>query len=363
MTETKKTALYQKHINLGAKMVAFAGYEMPVSYPIGIQKEYSAVRNSVGMFDVSHMGQFSITGLSSLNFLQKVTINDVSKLKDFEAQYSAMCYPNGGIVDDLILYKQPNGYFVVINASNIEKDFDWLEKNLSGDVELENLSDEYSLIAIQGPKTRNVLSRFTNADLFIPFYSYTDTEVCGYNVMLSRTGYTGELGFEVYGNHDAIRKIWESLIETGEVTPAGLASRDVLRMEMKYCLYGNDIDQTTNPIEASLGWITALDKGDFIGSEVIAKVRENRPDRRLITFVLSERGIPRHGYEIQVNGENVGIVTSGTQSPTLKSGIGLGYVKRGLNKSGNEIDIIIRNKPVKAKIVKPPFVKNTSLME
>ncbi|MBC8213915.1 MAG: glycine cleavage system aminomethyltransferase GcvT [Candidatus Marinimicrobia bacterium] len=363
MTASKKTALYERHINLGAKMVSFAGYQMPVSYPVGIQKEYSAVRNDVGMFDVSHMGQFSIIGDGTLDFLQKVTINDVSKMKVNEAQYSAMCYPNGGIVDDLILYRKSNGYFAVINASNIEKDFDWLKQNLTGDVELENLSDEYSLIAIQGPKTRELLSQFTDADLHIPFYSYIDAEVCGNKIMLSRTGYTGELGFEIYGNHIAVQEIWDSLIDTGEVTPAGLASRDVLRMEMKYCLYGNDIDKTTNPIEASLGWVTALDKGDFIGRDVIAKVRENRPNRRLITFVMEERGIPRQGYEIQVNSENVGIVTSGTQSPILNCGIGLGYVKRGLNKSGNEIDIIIRNKPVKAKIVKPPFVKNTSLME
>jgi aminomethyltransferase len=357
-----KTSLYEKHIALGAKMVSFAGYEMPVSYPNGIQNEYHAVRNSVGIFDVSHMGQFWVTGKDALKYLQKVTINNVANLAVNDAQYSAMCYPDGGIVDDLILYRKSDGYFLVINASNIDKDFSWLQENLFGDTQLENQSNAYSLIAIQGPQARSVLSKYTDTGLDINFYSCINARICEEEVMLSRTGYTGELGFEIYANHKAVQKIWQKLVDETEVTPCGLASRDMLRMEMKYCLYGNDIDKSTNPIEASLGWITSLDKGDFIGRDIIAKVKAEKPSRRLITFELNERGIPRQGYEIHVDGEKVGFVTSGTQSPILKKGIGLGYVRKGLTKSGTEIDIIIRNKPVKATIIKPPFIKETSLM-
>lgn len=361
MNEIKKTSLWDRHIAAGAKMVPFCGYEMPINYPDGINAEHNIVRNAVGLFDVSHMGEFIIQGPGALEFLQNVTINDVSKLEVNDAQYSAMCYDDGGIVDDLILYRKPDGYFMVVNASNIEKDFNWLKKHIPAGVTLENKSDEFSLIAIQGPRSRDVLSAITDTDLNLKFYSYTDTVIAGHQVMLSRTGYTGELGFEVYASHEAVQHIWDALMETGQVKPAGLAARDILRMEMKYALYGNDIDQTTNPIESGLGWITALNT-DFIGKETIAKVKAEKPSRRLVTFEMIERGIPRHGYEIEIDGENVGVVTSGTQSPSLKKGIGIGFIKLGQHKSGQEIQIIIRNKPVKAVIVKPPFVKNTSIM-
>ena len=362
MSENIKTALYDIHVELGAKIVSFAGYEMPVTYPIGIQNEHHAVRNSAGMFDVSHMGEFWITGEGSLEFLQHVTINDVSKLEIGDAQYSAMCYEDGGIVDDLILYRKSEGYFMVINASNIGKDLDWLVQHKPENTNIENHSERYSLVALQGPESRVILAQFTDADLSLKFYSYVDATICGHSVMLSRTGYTGELGFEIYASNKAIVDIWEAFQKVG-VVPCGLASRDILRMEMKYCLYGNDIDQTTNPIEAGLGWITALSKDNFIGKSVLISTKENKPNRRLVTFELNERGIPRHDYRIQSNGVDVGCVTSGTQSMSLSKGIGMAYINKGFAKAGNAIDIMIRNKPISATIIKPPFVKETSILD
>ena len=362
MSGNIKTALYDIHVELGAKIVPFAGYEMPVTYPNGIQAEHQAVRNSAGMFDVSHMGEFWITGDGALDFLQHVTINDVSKLEVGDAQYSAMCYEDGGIVDDLILYRKPDGYFMVINASNIDKDLEWLIKHKSENVNIENYSEQYSLVALQGPKSREILSQFTDADLNLKFYSYVDATICGHSVMLSRTGYTGELGFEIYAFNQAIVDIWKAFQNAG-VIPCGLASRDILRMEMKYCLYGNDIDQTTNPIEAGLSWITDLSKNNFIGKSVLLSTKENKPNRRLVTFALNERGIPRHDYRIQTDGVDVGFVTSGTQSMSLSKGIGMAYINKGFTKVGNAIDVMIRNKSVSATIVKPPFVKETSILD
>ncbi len=362
MSEIKRTILYDEHVKLGAKLVPFAGFEMPVNYLDGIKNEYYSVRNEAGLFDVCHMGEFYISGENALEFMQKVTVNDVSTLAIGDAQYSAMCNPKGGIIDDVILYRFPNGYFMVVNASNIQKNLDWLNSQNTYNVKIENKSDDYSLIALQGPNSRNILSKFTDADLTMKFYSYIDTEICGEKVMLSRTGYTGELGFEIYGNPNCIKNIWKNLINVG-VKPAGLASRDMLRMEMKYCLYGNDIDQNTNPLEAGLSWISKINKGNFIGRDSLLKVKEEGLHRRLVTFELLERGIPRKGYVIQKDGEEIGVVTSGTQSPSLLKGIGIGYIKKGFTKSNTEIEIMIRNKPVKAKIVLPPFVKNTSLMD
>ena len=362
MSENIKTALYNIHVELGAKIVPFAGYEMPVTYPYGIQNEHHAVRNSVGMFDVSHMGEFWIYGDNSLEFLQYMTINDVSKLEVGDAQYSAMCYEDGGIVDDLIIYRKPDGYFMVINASNIDKNLEWLLKHKPENVNIENHSDQYALVALQGPKSREILSQFTDADLNLKFYSYVVVTICGHSVMLSRTGYTGELGFEIYASNQIIVDIWKAFQNVG-VVPCGLASRDILRMEMKYCLYGNDIDETTNPIEAGLGWITALSKNDFIGKSALLSIKNNKPNRQLVTFELNERGIPRQGYRIEVNCIDVGFVTSGTQSMTLSKGIGMAYINRDFAKVGNAIDIIIRNKPVSATIVKPPFIKETSILD
>ena len=356
---TQKTSLFNKHINLDAKIIPFSGFEMPVNYSKGILHEYNAVRNKCGLFDVSHMGQFFIHGEGAYDFLQKTTINDVSKLKLFDAQYSAMCNPKGGIIDDLILYKKPDGYYMVVNAGNIDSNFEWLNNNIIDNVSIENQSSQTSLIALQGPDSRNILSKISDSNLHIKFYSYTDANIAGRDVMLSRTGYTGELGFELYGSHNAIIDIWDKLIDLG-VEPCGLASRDILRMEMKYCLYGNDITQETNPVEAGLSWITAMDKGPFIGRN---EILNSNNDLKLVAFKMLERGIPRHDYTIQSNNINIGHVTSGTQSFILKSGIGLGYVKKEYSKFGNKVDIIIRGKQIKAQIVKPPFIDKTSLLD
>ncbi len=357
-----KTSLYDKHVKLGAKMVPFAGYDMPVNYAEGIQQEYAAVRKTAGVFDVSHMGEFFVSGGNALAFLQNLTLNDVSKLSVGDAQYTAMCLPDGGIVDDMLIYRRPNDFMAVVNAANIKKDFDWIKDHLMKDVILTDESLQYSLIALQGPVSRKVLEDIFNFKIELGFYTFKEITFQDQTMLLSRTGYTGELGFEIYCDHESAQTIWDRILDSGKVKPAGLAARDILRMEMKYCLYGNDISAKTNPVEAGLSWITALDKGDFIGRETILKVKENKPERRLITFKLNERGIPRQGYEIQINGENVGVVTSGTQSPGLQCGIGLGYVRSGQHQSGTAIDIIIRNKPVSAIIVKPPFIKQTSLM-
>ena len=359
---SQQTPLYDRHQNAGGRIVDFFGFLMPVSYGSGIQGEVQAVRTGAGLFDVSHMGEFFISGPKAGTFLQKLTINDVSRLEIGDAQYSAMCYSDGGIVDDLILYRRKNDFMMVVNASNIDKDFDWLHEHLTGDVTLHNRSDDFGLVALQGPNSRRILQSISAADIDLGFYSCREIRLADEEIILSRTGYTGELGFEIYGSESAVVKIWDALINTGEVTPAGLGARDVLRMEMKYALYGNDIDETTNPLEAGLGWITALDKGEFIGREALLKVKAEKPTRRLIVFEMLERGIPRQGYELRIDDQPVGIVTSGTQSPTLGKGIGLGYVQMGKHKSGQQLDVIIRNHPVPAVIVKPPFVKNTSLM-
>ena len=356
----QKTALYKSHQALNAKMVPFGGFEMPVSYANGIKSEYFSVRNDVGIFDVSHMGEFMITGPNALQFLQQITINDVSKLNVGHAQYSAMCYPDAGIVDDLILYRKSSGYFMVVNASNIQKDFDWISQYVPDDTLLEDISSDISLVAIQGPRSRELLSKFTDVNLKIPFYTFEETTVCGFSVMVSRTGYTGELGFEIYASEVAAITIWDKLIKAG-AQPAGLAARDILRMEMTYCLYGNDINEKTNPLEAGLSWITALHKKEFIGSERIQQKKLEGSKRQLVAFTMNERSIPRSGYEVYAEGKNVGYVTSGTQSPSLNTGIGLAYVDIPFNKSGQQITIQIRNKHLDAVIIKPPFIQNTSL--
>ena len=355
----QKTSLYNHHLNLGAKIIPFSGFEMPVNYPKGILHEYNAIRNNCGVFDVSHMGQFLIHGSNCCDFLQHITINNVSQLKKYDAQYSAMCNHDGGIIDDLILYRKPDGYFMVVNAGNIKKNFQWLNDNIVENVIIENKSSEVSLIAIQGPNSRKFLSKITDADLNIKFYSYTDANILGHNIMLSRTGYTGELGFELYGAHNHIIEIWDKLIGLG-VEPCGLASRDILRMEMKYCLYGNDIDENVTPMEAGLSWITDINKDYFIGKE---KLVNEKCKNKFVAFEMLDRGIPRKDYNITMNGIDIGRVTSGTQSFILKRGIGLGYVKNEYSKINQEVDIIIRDKELKARIIKAPFIKNTSLLK
>ncbi len=358
----KKTPFYQQHLKHKAKIVEFAGYQMPIQYR-GIVEEHKKVRRKVGMFDLSHMGEFIVTGKDSEDFLQKVTVNDVKKLGMFQVQYTAMCYPEGGIVDDLLVYKLPDRWMLVVNAANIEKDWNWVVKNKFGDVELENLSDETALLAIQGPVAEKVMSKLTDYDLSqIKFYWAAEDKVVGEKILFSRTGYTGEDGFELYLGPKLAEKIWEATMEAGkefEIEPIGLGARDSLRLEMKYMLYGNDIDQTTSPIEAGLSWLVKLDKEDFIGKEAILKARQNLK-RNLVAFEMVDKAFPRQHYQIWKNGAKIGEVTSGIFSPSLEKGIGLGYVPVEESKIGTELEIKIRDKNYKALVVKPPFWKNYS---
>jgi aminomethyltransferase len=358
----KSTALNHIHHQLGAKMVPFAGYEMPVSYT-GVNEEHETVRQHLGVFDVSHMGEFFVEGKEALELIQKVTTNDASKLDNGQAQYTCMPNATGGIVDDLIIYKfHDEKFMMVVNASNIEKDWDWIQSHNSFDAELSNLSDEYSLLAIQGPKAVDAMQSLSPLDLSaIKFYHFQVGEFAGADeVIISATGYTGSGGFEIYFKNKDAESIWNSVLEAGKefgIQPIGLAARDTLRLEMGMCLYGNDIDDTTSPIEAKLGWITKFTK-DFINADALKQEKENGPKRKLMAFELLDKGIPRHGYEIlNQDGESIGHVTSGTMSPSLKKAIGMGYVKTEFSKFETEIFIQIRKKQVKAIIVKPPFYK------
>ncbi|MBS3741573.1 MAG: glycine cleavage system aminomethyltransferase GcvT [Candidatus Cloacimonetes bacterium] len=363
---SKKTPFYQIHKNLGAKITDFAGFKMPIHYKKGIVHEHKKVRNEIGMFDLSHMGEFIVSGVNALEFVQKTNVNDVSKIEVGQCQYSQMCYPDGGIVDDLLIYKDEDNYMLVVNASNIEKDFQWLQKNLLEEVELKDISDETALIAVQGPKAEPVVQKLVEDNLSqLRYYHFIHTEISGVDVIVSRTGYTGEDGFEIYFNDfDKSKKLWNLVAEAGaefDIEPVGLGARDTLRLEMKYPLYGNDIDKNTNPLEAGLRWFVKLDKGNFIGREALKKVKKEKIQRKLIPFVMQERGIPRPHYKIFAEGKEIGEVRSGTMSPSLKKGIGTGYVHRDYMKSGTEIKIDVRGKKLKAKVIKPPFYKDGSL--
>ncbi|ESU26533.1 glycine cleavage system aminomethyltransferase T [Flavobacterium limnosediminis JC2902] len=358
----KNTALTHVHESLGAKMVPFAGYNMPVQYE-GVNLEHETVRSGVGVFDVSHMGEFFLKGENALALIQKVTSNDASKLVDGKAQYS--CLPNneGGIVDDLIVYKiADNHYMLVVNASNIEKDWNWISSHNDLGVDMQNLSDSYSLLAIQGPKAAEAMQSLTSIDLVnMPYYSFQIGEFAGLkDVTVSATGYTGSGGFEIYFKNEDAETIWNKVFEAGAafgIKPIGLAARDTLRLEMGFCLYGNDINDTTSPLEAGLGWITKFDK-EFTNSENLKKQKEAGVSKKLVGFEMVDRGIPRHDYEIaDADGNVVGVVTSGTQSPSMGIAIGMGYVPTALSTPDSEIYIRIRNKDIKAKVVKMPFYK------
>lgn len=358
----KNTSLTHIHEQLGAKMVPFAGYNMPVSYE-GINIEHETVRNGVGVFDVSHMGEFLLTGPNALNLIQKVTSNDASKMVDGQAQYTYLPNETGGVVDDLIVYKLADEkYLLVVNASNIDKDWEWISKHNTMGAEMRNLSDDYSLLAIQGPKAIEAMQSITSEDLSaIKFYNFKVADFGGIeNVIISATGYTGSGGFEIYCKNDEVEQIWNKVFEAGKdfgIKPIGLAARDTLRLEMGFCLYGNDIDETTSPLEAGLGWITKFTK-DFINSENLKKEKEEGIKNKLIGFELKDRGIPRHDYEIaDKDGNVIGRVTSGTMAPSLNKGIGMGYVTKENSTPGTEIFINIRKKPVAAIIVKTPFYK------
>ncbi len=358
----KEITLSDIHKDLGAKMVPFAGYNMPVSYE-GVNLEHETVRENVGVFDVSHMGEFLVLGPNALELIQKVTSNDASKLVDNQAQYS--CFPNatGGIVDDLIVYRINNEkWLLVVNASNIQKDWDWINSQNEIGAELKNISEDYSLLAIQGPKAVQAMQSLTSIDLSaIKFYHFQIADFAGIeNIIISATGYTGSGGFEIYCKNDEAEQIWEEVFKAGSnfgIKPIGLAARDTLRLEMGYCLYGNDINDSTSPIEAGLGWITKFSK-KFTNSENLLRQKEHGTHRRLVAFVLDERGIPRQGYAILDNqGTKIGEVTSGTMAPSLSKGIGMGYVPNDLKSIGTKIYIQIRKKLIPATIVKLPFYK------
>lgn len=361
----KKTPLYDRHIDLGGNVVNFGGFLLPTQYS-GINQEHNAVRSKAGIFDVSHMGEFIISGSDAERFLQKITVNDVSSLSKGEAQYSAMCFKNGGIVDDLLIYKKENVFMLVVNAANLENDLEWLKSHQEGDVKIEDISDKIGLIAVQGPRSRAILQTLTDTKLSnIQFYHFAEGRVSGKEAMIARTGYTGELGFEIYSSANEIGEIWDAIMDAGTdkgLEPAGLGCRDTLRMEMKFALYGNDIDETTNPIEAGLGWITKLGKADFIGKDALLEAKAN-VTRRLVCLEMTERAIPRNGCPILMNDEIVGTITSGTMSPSLEKGIGIGYVNVPFHKSGTELIVDIRGKMKSAIVVKPPFYKNGSLMD
>lgn len=367
MSETiQNTALTQKHISLGAKMVPFAGFNMPVQYE-GLSTEHHTVRNKVGMFDVSHMGEFILKGADALDLIQRITSNDASKLTDGKVQYS--CFPNetGGIVDDLLVYRiDEKTYMLVVNAGNIDKDWAWVNKFNTKNVELHNISAKTSLLAVQGPDAIKALQKLTSIDLSdMPYYTFKKGVFNGVdNVLVSNTGYTGAGGFEIYFEHDApgsgAEKMWDTIMEAGAeygIKPAGLGCRDTLRLEMGFCLYGNDIDDTTSPIEAGLGWITKFTK-DFTNSANLKKQKEEGVTRKLVGFEMIDKGIARHHHQINdANGNEIGYVTSGTQAPTVNKAIGMGYVKKEFATEGMEIYINIRDKNLKAKVVKMPFLK------
>ncbi|WP_140937020.1 glycine cleavage system aminomethyltransferase GcvT [Sphingobacterium lumbrici] len=358
----KNTALTDLHISLGAKMVPFAGFNMPVQYS-GINDEHETVRTAVGVFDVSHMGEFILKGEKALDLIQKISSNDAAKLYDGKVQYGYIPNEDGGIVDDFLTYRiDETTYLLVVNASNIEKDWNWISKYNTEGVDMKDISDKTSLLAIQGPKAADALQSLTDIDLApMEYYTFQKGKFAGVdNVIVSATGYTGAGGFEIYVANEDAEKVWKAIFEAGAaygIKPIGLGARDTLRLEMGFCLYGNDIDDKTSPFAAGLGWVTKFTK-DFVNSANLKAEKENGVAQKLVGFEMIDRGIPRHDYEIvDAEGNVIGRVTSGTQSPSLKKSIGLGYVNTAFAKEGAEIYINIRNQKVKAVIKKPPFVK------
>jgi aminomethyltransferase len=360
MSQIQHTPFDAIHKNLGAKMLPFAGFEMPITYS-GVIQEHECVRNKVGVFDVSHMGEFILRGPHALDLIQKTTSNDASKLSDGKVQYS--CFPNleGGIVDDLLVYRiREDQYMLVVNASNIEKDWNWLKQNDTWGVEMLDISNKTALLAVQGPLAVKALQKLTAYPLdTLAYYTFTKSTFAGIeNVLISATGYTGAGGFEIYFDREHAHQIWNAIFDAGKefgIEPAGLAARDTLRLEMGFCLYGNDINDHTSPIEAGLGWITKFTK-DFNHREVLEAQKANGVSRKLVGFELVDKGIPRHDYEIcDANGNSIGIVTSGTMSPSLKKAIGMGYIPSTLATSGSEIFIKVRDKLLAARVVKLPF--------
>jgi aminomethyltransferase len=359
----KLTPFHARHLEAGARMVPFAGYSMPLLYS-SIQKEHEAVRSAVGMFDLSHMGEVMVSGAGALDFLQKVTTNDVAALAVGQVQYSALCYPDGGVVDDLLVYRLVGAYLLVINASNIDKDVAWLESHRPASVVMENVSDATGMLAIQGPKAQDVVSAMTTSPLAdMPFYTCAEGDFGRHRLLFSRTGYTGEDGFEIYCSRSAADDLWQSARHAGarhNMALVGLGARDSLRLEMRYALYGHEIDAQTNPIEAGLGWICKLEKGDFIGRPAIAAMKEQGPARKLVCLQLGPRAIPREHYRVMHSGRPVGEVRSGVFSPSLKFGIATAYVESASAAPGTKLHVEIRDRLEPADVVKPPFYKHGS---
>lgn len=361
MENVKKTKLFDVHGRYGGKIIDFAGWALPVQYE-GIIPEHEAVRNAAGLFDVSHMGEVEVKGPQAFDYVQNLVTNDISVLNDNQVLYTMMCYPDGGIVDDLLVYKFNNEfYYLVINAGNIDKDFKWMQDNKgSYNVELTNVSSEVSEVAIQGPKAEEILQRLTKTDLSNIKFFYCDrnVEVAGFKCLVSRTGYTGEDGFEIYTDNENIEALWDKLMEAGKdlgLKPAGLGSRDTLRFEANLPLYGNELSEKITPLEAGLGYFVKLNKENFIGKDALVKQKEEGLKRKTVGFEMKERGIPRHGYPVMADGKEIGIVTTGYQSPTLKRNIGLALIDAEYAELGTEIEISIRNKPAKAEVISRKF--------
>jgi aminomethyltransferase len=360
MTEVlKRTPLYAVHVKAGARMVPFGGWEMPVQYA-GIVEEHRTVRGAAGLFDVSHMGEFEVAGPGALAVLQRVTTNEVGALAVGQVQYSLLCYPDGGIVDDLTLYRLADDRFMLtVNASNIDKDWAWVTAEGRGDARWKNVSADMALLAVQGPRAEALVGRLADVDVpGIGYYRFARGKVAGVSAIISRTGYTGEDGFELYVDAGQVVGLWNALMDAGKadgIMPVGLGARDTLRLEMKYALYGNDIDQTTNPIEAGLGWVVKLPKGEFIGRAVVEKVKGEGPRRKLVGFEMVDRAVARHGYRILKAGAEIGVVTSGSYGPQVDRYIGVGYVPAARSKVGDEFEVEVRGKGQRAKVVQTPF--------
>lgn len=364
MANLNRTPLYETYKQSGAKLIDFGGWELPVQFS-SIKEEHEAVRTKAGLFDVSHMGEITVAGSDSLAFLQKMMTNDVSALTDGRAQYTAMCYENGGTVDDLLIYKKKDGeYLLIVNAANIPKDFEWLQQHLSGDVELTNVSDDIALLALQGPLAQKVLQKLTTEDLSeIKFFHFKDNvELNGVKALVSRTGYTGEDGFELYCGKDDAAALWTAILEAGKeegVLPCGLGARDTLRFEANLPLYGQELSKDITPIEAGIGFAVKTNKENFIGKEILKEQKESGASRKLVGLEMIDKGIPRHGYEVFVGEEKIGEVTTGTQSPTLKKNVGVALLRSEFSSLGTEVEVQIRQKRLKAKVVSTPFYKRS----
>jgi aminomethyltransferase len=361
MREKNKTPLYNKHLELNATMVNFAGYEMPMRYK-SIFEETKAVRNSAGLFDVSHMGEIEISGNNRVEFINYLVTSDITKLKKFEAKYTIMLDRNGGIIDDVVVYNLPEKYFIVVNAANQETDFKWIQKHRKSNIEIQNTGKEYFQLAVQGPNSQKIIAKIVKEDPSDLNFYHSKEEIIGKaRILLSRTGYTGEDGFEIYGKSEEAEEVWDKIMKAGKregVLPCGLGARDLLRLEMGYCLYGNDITKETTPLEANLSWVVSLDKKDFIGKEVLLRQEKEGTTRKLVGILVPGKKIPRHGYKILVNKKEAGIITSGNYSPNLDCSIAMGYISNPFEKEGTEVEIQVRDELINGKITKLPFWKN-----